>query len=155
MHVLIATTGVLSPEPVVEFTRQLLGQHGRVTVITVIEVPRDFLGDLEAADGAGAHPEVSIDRYMEERGHRLTQAVSQALEGAQIPYEVMYVEGGDPAAAISGAAEAVGADIVVLGATRQIFRQDAWESVSARVMLESGKPVLVVPGPPDKTEEPM
>jgi hypothetical protein len=33
----------------------------------------------------------------------------------------------------------------VLGATRQIFDQSAWESVSARVMLESGRPVLVVP----------
>lgn len=155
MHVLIATTGVLSPEPVVEFTRQLLGQHGKVTVITVIEVPRDFLGDLEEANGTGARSDAAIDRYMQERGHRHVQPVAQALEGAQIPYEVIYLEGTDPAATISGAAAEVGADIVILGATRPIFRQDAWESVSARVMLESGKPVLVVPGPPDKTEEPM
>ena len=153
MHVLIATTGVLSPEPVVDFTRQLLGQHGKVTLITVIEVPHDFLSGLEdePVDQSG----MAIDRYLEERGHRLVQPVVQALESAQIPYEVIYVEGTDPAAAISGAAEDVEADVVVLGATRQIFRQDAWESVSARVMLESGKPVLVVPGPPDKTEEQM
>ena len=150
MHVLIATTGVLSPEPVVDFTRQLLGQHGRVTVITVIEVPRDFLDDL---DEGRASDDDAISSYIEERGRRLVESVTLGLEGAQIPYEVVMLEGADPAAAISAAAEDLAADIVVLGATRPIFKQDAWESVSARVMVESGKPVLVIPGLPEKTDE--
>ena len=50
---------------------------------------------------------------------------------------------------------AVGTSItwnVVPGATRLIFDRDAWESVSARVMLESGKAVLVVP-PPTRDDE--
>ena len=156
MHVLIATTGVLSPEPVVEFTRQLLGQHGRVTVITVIEVPRAFLDDLEGSSAAtfeeGAS-DASIDQYLRERGKRLVESVEHALEGARIPYEVVYVEGTDPAAKISQAADDLEADVVVLGATRQIFNQDAWESVSARVMMESGRPVLVVPAPPEKSDD--
>jgi nucleotide-binding universal stress UspA family protein len=155
MHVLIATTGVLNPEPVVEFTRQLLGQHGRVTVITVIEVPRDFLDDLDAT---GTHDAGSQDaaarRYLEERGRRFVESVEHALEGARIPYEVVYLEGDDPATTISKAAGDLHADVVVLGATRPIFNQEAWESVSARVMLESGKPVLVVPGPVDKSDDP-
>ena len=50
MHVLIATTGVLSPEPVVEFTRHLLGTSGRVSLITVVEVPRRFLEALDTTD---------------------------------------------------------------------------------------------------------
>jgi nucleotide-binding universal stress UspA family protein len=150
MHVLIATTGVLSPEPVVDFTRQLLGQHGRVTVITVIEVPRDF---LDALDEGRASDDSAISSYIEERGRRLVDSVTRGLEGAQIPYEVVMLEGADPAAAISAAAEDLAADIVVLGATRPIFKQDAWESVSARVMLESGKPVLVIPGLPERTDE--
>ena len=150
MHVLIATTGVLSPEPVVDFTRQLLGQHGRVTVITVIEVPRDFLDDL---DEGRASDDGAINSYIEERGRRLVESVTLGLEGAQIPYEVVMLEGADPAAAISAAAEDLAADIVVLGATRPIFKQDAWESVSARVMVESGKPVLVIPGLPERTDE--
>ncbi len=155
MHVLIATTGVLSPEPVVEFTRQLLGQHGKVTVITVMEVPRDFLDDLDvssARDAAGN--EASARRYLEERGKRLVESVEHALEGARIPFDVKYMEGADPARTISEAAGELHADVIVLGATRPIFNQDAWESVSARVMLESGKPVLVVPGPPDKADDP-
>lgn len=153
MHVLIATTGVLSPEPVVEFTRQLLGQHGRVTVITVIEVPREILDDLEGSPRP-QESDASADRYLEERGRRLVESVTHALEGARIPYDVVYVEGTDPAAKISEAAGELQADVVVLGATRPIFDKEAWESVSARVMLESGKPVLVVPAPPDKSDDP-
>jgi len=155
MHVLIATTGVLSPEPVVEFTRQLLGQHGRVTVITVIEVPREFLHDLNGSKPTTTEsPDDSVDQYLAERGKRLVESVEHALEGARIPYDVVYAEGTDPAARISEAAGDLEADVVVLGATRQIFNQDAWESVSARVMMESGKPVLVVPAPPDKLDDP-
>ncbi|GMQ85875.1 MAG: hypothetical protein BMS9Abin07_1444 [Acidimicrobiia bacterium] len=155
MHVLIATTGVLSSEPVVEFTRQLLGQNGKVTVMTVIEVPRQFLDDLQRTTGGtrGDTSDAAADKYLQERGHRLVESVAQALEGARIPYEVIYVDGADPAIAISQTAGDLDADVVVLGATRPIFDRDAWESVSARVMLECGKPVLVVPSPPDKVDE--
>jgi nucleotide-binding universal stress UspA family protein len=151
MHVLIATTGVLGPDPVVDFTRQLLGQHGRVTVVTVIEVPRDFLQTMD-----GSRPENDDDAaaaYLEERGRRLVDGVARALEGARIPYDVVMLEGTDPAATISRAANDLEADVVVLGATRPIFNKDAWESVSARVMLESGKPVLVLPGMAEKSDD--
>ena len=152
MHVLIATTGVLSPEPVVDFTRHLLGTSGKVSLITVVEVPRRFLEALDTTnwnpydeqDPADSHDAVAL-RYLDERGHRLVEPVHQALQAAQIPCRVVYLEGEDPAAAISQAANDLGADVVVLGSTRPIFAHDAWESVSARVMVESGKPVLVIP----------
>ena len=153
MHVLIATTGVLSPEPAVEFTRHLLGSSGRVTVTTVIEVPRGFLDTLRSE---GWHPlteeyedeesnDAVIGIYVEERGRRLTEPVSAALRAAGIESTTVFREGADPAGTISQLAEDVGADVVLLGATRQIFDQSAWESVSARVMIESGRPVLVLP----------
>ena len=152
MHVLIATSGVLSPGPAVEFTRRLLGQHGRVTLITVIEVPRDFLDDLQGDDGrgplTGEAREQAVARYLAERGKKIVEPLRTALEIARIPAEIRYVEGNDPATAISEAAAAFDADLVVVGATRPIFNREAWESVSARVMLEAGRPVLVVPAPP-------
>ncbi|MEN8114059.1 MAG: universal stress protein [Actinomycetota bacterium] len=159
MHVLIATSGVLSPDPVVEFTRPLLGQHGRVTLITVIEVPRAFLDDLDAADGRTADSqevrEDAVARYLAERGRQIVEPVRAALESARIPTDVRFVEGSDAALGITQAADTVEADVVVLGATRPIFNRDAWESVSARVMLESARPVLVVPAPPrDDADEP-
>jgi nucleotide-binding universal stress UspA family protein len=152
MHVLVATAGALSPEPVVEFARHLIGGTGSVTVTTVVEVPRSFLEDLGADNWHPLHDsdqreptESVVDAYLQERGHRITDPMRQALESARIPCDVRVLEGTDPAAAISKAADELGADVVILGATKQIFDHDAWESVSARVMVESGKPVLVVP----------
>lgn len=152
MHMLIATSGVLSPDPVVDFTRHLLGQNGRVTLMTVIEVPRAFLDDLHASEGRGSasgdEQEEAVDGYLAERGRKIVEPVRAALESARIPSEIRFVEGDDAATAISEAANTLDADIVVLGATRSIFNREAWESVSARVMLESNRPVLVVPAPP-------
>lgn len=153
MHVLIATTGVLGPEPAVEFTRHLLGSSGRVTVTTVIEVPRSFLDTLRSE---GWHPlteefemddgdDAIIQRYVDERGRRLTEPITAGLRSAGIEATTIFREGGDPAATISQLAEELNADVVLLGATRQIFDQTAWESVSARVMIESGRPILVLP----------
>ena len=152
MHVLVATAGALSPEPVVEFARHLIGGTGSVTVTTVVEVPRSFLENLDADDWHPLHDEPSrdtaesvVDAYLVERGHRITDPLRLALEGARIPCEVRILEGADAAVAISEAANSIGADVVILGATKPIFNRDAWESVSARVMVESGRPVLVVP----------
>jgi nucleotide-binding universal stress UspA family protein len=150
MHVLVATAGALSPEPVVEFARHLVGGTGYVTVVTVIEVPHSFLEDLSSDDWHPLHDERTSGstlamQYLEERGKRLTEPLRHALQTARIDCDVKVLEGGDPATAISRAADELRADVVLLGATKQIFDKDAWESVSARVMLESGRPVLVVP----------
>ena len=155
MHVLVATTGVLSPGPVVDFVRRLLGERGRCTVTTVIEVPRSFLEELRGdswhplAEGGTAtwtdEEDALIARYVDERGRRLTEPLVAALEASGIESKAIYREGEDPAMTISHLARDIDAGVIVLGSTRQIFDQSAWESVSARVMLESGRPVLVVP----------
>ena len=151
MHVLVATAGALSPDPVVEFTRHLIGGTGSVTVVTVVEVPHSFLEGIDSDDWHPLHDwtpesgETLTAEYLDERGQRVTEPIRQALEAARIPCNVRILEGGDPAQVISDAADALGADVVLLGATKKIFDMEAWESVSARVMLESGRPVLVVP----------
>ena len=158
MHVLIATTGVLTPGPAVAFSQLLIGESGTASVTTVIEVPRSFLDQLreegwhpleptEAGNGRLEDDNAVIQRYVEERGRRLTDPIISALRAAGIDSTAVYLEGDDPAVSISELANEINADVVVLGATRRIFDQRAWESVSARVMIESGKPVLVVPPP--------
>ncbi len=158
MHVLIATSGVLGPDQVVEFTRRLIGTDGRVTVTTVIEVPRSFLDQLGSddwsqtgsGDGAtgGSAQDSVVERYVEERGRRMCEPLLNALSQEGVHADTVYLEGEDPAATISGLAIKLEADVVVLGATRPIFHQEAWESVSARVTLECARPVLVLPPPP-------
>ena len=162
MHILIATTGALSPAPVAEFAQRLIGDEGRVSVITVIEVPRTFLDTIRSEEWDPLHdsePEwrsredAIIARYVEERGRKLTDPIQAALKAVAIEAEVRYLEGEDPAATIIAAVKEMDGDMVILGATRRIFDESAWESVSARVMAESQKPVLVVP-PRDRGSAP-
>ncbi len=162
MHILIATTGALSPAPVANFAEKLIKGGGRVSVITVIEVPRSFLDTIHSEEwdplGGGeaewrSHEDAVIARYVEERGRRITEPVLAALRAAGIDPETRYLEGEDPAATIIDAVAGMNADLVILGATRPIFDESAWESVSARVMTESNRPVLVVPSR-DRTDPP-
>lgn len=156
MHILVATAGVLPPEPVADLAQRLLGEGGRVSVISVIEVPHAFLETIRAEEwrplqtGEEAWPSdrpALIERYVEERGRRLVEPVVVALRCRGIEARTVFVERDDPARAIVEAAEELGADVIVLGATRAIFDESAWKSVSANVIRESPRPVVVIPPP--------
>jgi nucleotide-binding universal stress UspA family protein len=152
---LIATAGVLSPEPVAEIAERLAGGEGEVIVTTVIQVPRSFLETIrseqwhplgDTAPEWTSEEDAMIARYVEERGHRITEPLLNALRVQGIDAEVRYLEGEDPAERILAAAEELDADLIVVGATKQLFEE--WESVSARVLRETVRPVLVVPNLP-------
>jgi nucleotide-binding universal stress UspA family protein len=155
VRILVATAGALSPIDAARIVERLSGPNGHVTVITVIEVPRTFLDDIRsdewhpltdnAATWSSAEDAV-IARYVEERGARITEPLVAALEAAGVDPKVEYLEGEDPAGTILESAEALGAEIIVLGATKQLFDESQWESVSTRVIRESACPVLVVTG---------
>ncbi len=155
MRILVATTGVLPAAPVAEFCKMLIGDQGPVTVMTVVRVPRSFLESLDdtvrrsflddSPDDSEAAEEKAA-RYLEERGRRAVDPICAALAAEAIESEVRFVEGDDPAEAIIETAEDMGADLVMLGATRRLFTEEAWRSVSARVMVNSRLPVLLVPG---------
>ncbi len=156
MRILIATTGVLPATPVSELCTRLLDDENSVTVMTVIRVPRTFLDSLEdearrsflddSVDNPTAAEEKAA-RYLEERGQKVVQPIVAALVAENIEPDVRFVEGDDPAQAIIETAERVDAQIVMMGATRRLFTEEAWRSVSARVIDTSHLPVLLVPGP--------
>ncbi len=154
MRILIATSGVLAPEPVADFVARLIGESGVVYVVAVIEVPRSFLDEIGSekwhplTDGAPAEPtdeDQMIARYVEERGKHITDPMLAALRNREVEAERVYLEGGNPTAAIVSAAEDLNADVVIVGATKQLFDEAHWESVSVRVMRETGRAVLVMP----------
>ena len=138
----------------------MVGPDAWVRVITVIEVPRSFLDDIR---GEGWHPltdasppwsseeDALIARYVEERGHRLTDPLMAALRARGIEATVTSLEGEDPPETIIRAAEEMKADVVVLGATKHLFSE--WESVSARVLRDIRCPVLVIPASPRPVDE--
>jgi nucleotide-binding universal stress UspA family protein len=90
--------------------------------------------------------EAKAARYLEERGRNAVEPIIAVLQTLGIEAEVRFVEGDDPAEAIINTADEVGAELVMMGATRRLFTEEAWGSVSARVMDKSHLPVLLVPG---------
>jgi nucleotide-binding universal stress UspA family protein len=154
MRILIATAGVLSPEGVAQIASRLRGDDGDIKVITVIEVPRSFLDEIRSDEW---HPltegspmwsppaDAEIARYVEERGARITEPLMAALGAFGVDAAVEFLEGEDPAATILAAADGFGADVIVVGATKQLFDESQWESVSTRVIRGAHRPVLVVP----------
>jgi nucleotide-binding universal stress UspA family protein len=145
---------VLPAAPTAEFCRQLIGDESSVTVMTVIRVPRSFLESLDddvrqsfldASDNESSEEEKAAT-YLEERGRRAVDPICAALAAESIDCDIRFVEGDDPAEAIISTALNVDANMVVMGATRRLFTEEAWRSVSARVMVNSHLPVLLVPG---------
>ena len=156
MRILVATTGVLPAAPVAEFCKRLIGDAARVTVMTVVRVPRSFLEALDDdmrrsfLDDTGDDSQLQEQKaalYLEERGQRAVDPICAALAAEGIEYDVRFVEGDDAAEAIISTANSVNAEMVMMGATRKLFTEEAWKSVSARVMVNSHLPVLLLPGP--------
>ncbi len=77
----------------------------------------------------------------------MVEPIVAALAAEGLQAEVRYVEGDDPARAINDTADEFAADMLVMGATRRLFTEEAWRSVSSRVMEQSQRPMLLVPGP--------
>jgi len=130
-------------------------------VLSVVEVPRDFLEGIESESWRPFDPDASpqtddsaVQRYVEERGKRLVEPVVAALSNQGFDVEPIYVEGSDPAAAIVTVAARVGADIIVMGATRRLFNEATWTSVSMQVTADSKLPVLLIPAPSKEPDAP-
>ncbi len=157
MHLLVTTAGVLPPEPVADFASLMLSGGGSVTVMSVVPAPRQFLEDLVTEewrpfdDGdeppAATADESEIHRYVQERGNRLVAPVVAALNSRGFEPAVVFVESDDPAEAIVEVAERIGAGAIVMGATRRLFTESAWTSVSMKVTADSKLPVLLIPAP--------
>jgi nucleotide-binding universal stress UspA family protein len=161
VHVLVATTGVLPPVAVANLCELLVPNgNGVVTVMTVVQVPRTFLASLDEEERRSLleddsrrqeQAESKAARYLEERGRRVVDPLVSALAGRGRVTGVRLVEGDDPADAIIRTAHEVGADLILMGATRRLFTEQAWTSISVRVMEKTMCPLVLVPGV--KTEE--
>lgn len=148
---LIATTGVLPPGPVADLTLRLIGEDGRVSVLTVVPAPQEFLDTLELelwhplGDAPRGDSADRTARYVTERGERLSAPVVAALTASGITPRKIFVEGSDPAKVICATADDAEADLLLLGVTRRLFSDGAWRSVSAEVMEQTHVPVILVP----------
>ncbi len=156
VNLLVTTAGVLPPEPVADFVESLTRTGGEVTVLNVVQTPPDFLRELADPDwqpfGSADHTanDRETRRYVRERGEKMVAPVVAALTRRNIIPETVFVEADDVADAIVSTSESLGAQAIVMGATRRLFTESAWKSISMRVATTSKIPVLLIPSPPDR-----
>jgi nucleotide-binding universal stress UspA family protein len=164
VRIVIATAGVLPPDPVADFVERLRGdEEDAVIVVTVVEVPRTFLDELRSEEwrpfdeeysGEVAPDDAHVQTYVEERGRKLVEPVLSALRARGIEPQARFIEGGDAGSGIVEVAAETHADLIVMGATRKLFTESAWMSVSMQVTENSRLPVLLIPAPMKSAGEP-
>ena len=160
MRILVCTSGVLQAPPVIDFCTSLLGERGKVVILTVVQVPRSLLDKFrrrprsffsEAAEESPTRASDAERDYIRERGERAVTTLAKGFRAAGIDPELSYVSGHDLAGAIVTQADRMRADLIVMGATRQLFETDVWSSVTARVSQECERPLLLMPTRPRET----
>ena len=169
MHVVIATDGKLDVETASTFAASLSGPDGRVTVLTVVEVPRAFLHDMKgqwgASDGAGvisddefvATPAVPqeaprgwpgddalIERYLSDKLEQNTGPIVEALRTAGIEAEANVVESENVTNTILEQIDVIGADTVVIGSHGQGLFQGLLGSTGTKIVRRCSRPVLLI-----------
>jgi nucleotide-binding universal stress UspA family protein len=169
VHIVIATDGKLDVKIASNFAASLSGPSGRVTVLTVVEVPRAFLHDMRgqwgAMDGAGviaddafvATPAVPqepprgwpgdnamIERYLSDKLELHTAPIVAALQAAGVRAEGSVVESENVTSTILEQVEDLGADAVIIGSHGQGLFQGLLGSTGTKIVRRCSQPVLLI-----------
>ena len=137
---MVATDGSLDAEKTAEFAAKLAAGEGRVTVFTVVEIPRDMLAEMGAASGNAAdkkareisaeHRKTQADdgpvshwagddaivaQYVKNKVKKRTADLAAALETAGVEHTVVGEEGENAARSVLEAAKTHGADVLLIG----------------------------------------
>ena len=169
MHVLVATDGEIEAATAAEFAARLAGAEGRVTVLTVVEVPRTFLNDIRdhwgpgdgesvvadytfvetpvaRSDGPTGWPgdDAMIERYLTDKLRRNTGPLVDALEQRGIEAGTLVIESENVTASIIGQVVALDADVVVIGSHGKGLFQGVLGSTGTKIVRRSPRPVLLI-----------
>jgi nucleotide-binding universal stress UspA family protein len=167
MHVLVATDGELDPASVTKFSAPLAGDSGTVTVLTVIEVPRALLQELQGhfsdqqpptlrmTDGetvTSTAPEkprswpgddAIIEQYLESKEQQRCEPVVTALKANGVNATGMVVEG-PTARGILDTAEELEADVIIVGSHGLGLFEGLLGSTGTKVTRLAKRPVLLL-----------
>ena len=169
----MATDGSLESEEAASFAASLAHEEGKVTVLTVVEIPRRMLQELRDVMGeqhqagvieAGewvdtpAVPsqaprnwpgdDAVINRYLEDKRFQVTDPIVSTLTGRGIAAEGLVVEGEKPTETILEHVDALGADVLVIGSHGQGAFSGLLGSVGTKLVRGSPKPVLLLKNEP-------
>ena len=165
MHVMIATDGSLEPEATAALATRLAGPDGRITVVSVVEVPRQILDELRAA--ATPHVDtgdveyrhipaadtpvatwVGDDAFVENYVNRVvltrTAELVAELERSRTAVEVAGIEGESAARSVLDAVKTEQPDVLVLGTHGSGRFEGLLGSLSTKLARLAPCPVLLV-----------
>lgn len=137
MQVLIATDGNIDPGRTAAAAARLAGDDGRITVLSVIEVPRALLAEMRSAamtgGGSATDPEYQseqasvaprthwvgddafVDRYVANQVKLRTEELVAALDDVGGDYEVIGLEGENAAKSVLEYVNGTPADVLLIG----------------------------------------
>ena len=169
MHVLVATDGAIESTAAAEFAARLAGTDGRVTVLTVVEIPRTLLNDMRAAWGVASEGNVVadytfvetpalgqkiplgwpgddalIERYLNDKLKQNTRPVVAELQARGLVADTLVVESENAAATIIEQIETLGADVVVIGSHGQGVFEGLLGSTGTKIVRRSPRPVVLI-----------
>ncbi len=137
---MIATDGTIDTGKAAEIAGNLAGNGGKVTVFTVVVVPRGMLNEMRAAAGdsaddkarelsveyrttpAGNDPvshwvgdDAIVNRYVNSKVKERTSELAAALTAAGVEAEVVGVEGENASRSVLEAVRSNGVDVLCIG----------------------------------------
>jgi len=169
MHIMVATDGSLDPDQTAGFLKHFIRPDDRVTVLTVVEIPRTLLSDLRALfeqrdilQGADTDDEyvsptpvatlspnwpgddAILARYVRDQQERRAEPLVRALAEAGLSAEAVAVEGADPTRPILEAVEREHVDLLCAGAHGRGMFEGLLGSTSTRLARRAPCPVLLI-----------
>ncbi len=137
MHVVIATDGSLDAERTAAAATRLAGADGRITVLTVVEVPRAMLDEMRHAAAEGDDPgrdvefrssqannvpvahwvgdDAVVDRYVNTQVAARTSELAAVLDAGAVAHEVIGIEGENAARSVLERISAQPTDFLLIG----------------------------------------
>ncbi len=117
MHVMIATDGSGNDESAAEAAHRLAGPAGKITVLTVVEVPREMLAEMRAAASGDTNiPSESVEYSSAQKaGTSLSQAPLSWIGDDAVISRYVAQKVADRTARLSSALEARGAKFEAVG----------------------------------------
>lgn len=169
MHIMITTDGSLDPDKTAGFITHLAHPDDRVTVLTVVEIPRTLLSDLRSfyerhdiVQGADTDDEyvssarmttmspnwpgddALIDAFCSEQKDDRTGQLVESLKANGIQAEAIALEGADPTRPILEAVEREGVDLLCVGSRGKGMFEGLLGSTSTRLARRAPCPVLLL-----------
>ena len=169
MHVMVATDGAMKPEKTAPLVARLAGSDGKVTILTVVEIPRRLLTEMrsvfndpavekeralnveyrrtQAGDPEPTHwigDDAVVARYKAQRTEEATGPMRRALEDLGVSPSVEVRESEDAAKSIIEAITELNADVLAIG-TKGLGRfEGLLGSISTKVARLAPCSVLLV-----------